>query len=67
MVSIIFGSQVAGLVDVLFTIRGWVFDVHFLIRKDQRQWGYVADYYDGPLYSFGLGPFILICWMRGYE
>jgi len=25
-------------------------------------WGYHKDWYDGPWHSFGVGPFLLLCW-----
>lgn len=37
-------------------------NIHFWVHKDHRQWGYIEDWYDGPLLSFGLGRLILICW-----
>ena len=36
--------------------------IHIFPYKNQRQWGYLKEWYDGPLYSFGLGPLLLLCW-----
>ncbi len=36
--------------------------IHILPDKDNRQWGYVQDWYDGYLYSFGFGPIVLFTW-----
>ena len=40
--------------------RSW--GIHVGVMRVHRQWGYVADWYDGPLHSFGLGPLLLVCW-----
>ena len=42
--------------------RGDCFALHLLVRQQYRQWGLSADWYDGPLYSFGLGPILLVVW-----
>jgi|GEM_PF-5642665 len=54
-----FGAEKhAGLVCVML---GQGINLHFGVARDSRHWGYVASWYDGPLVSFGLGPFALIC------
>lgn len=36
---------------------------HLFPKGSMNQfWGLQEDWYDGPLYSFGLGKFMLICW-----
>lgn len=39
------------------------FSLHIGVRHEYRSWGYREDWWDGPLPSFGLGPFLLVCWM----
>lgn len=39
--------------------NGW--SLHLFVRKDCAQWGFSKDWYDGPLYSFGLGRLLLFC------
>lgn len=53
----------AGKVDFVVTTNKRYYDFHFFICKESRCWGYGEEWYDGPLCSFGLGPFMLICWM----
>lgn len=38
------------------------FALHFLPHKKYWQLGYTEDWYDGPWYSFGFGPILLITW-----
>jgi len=38
------------------------FSLHFIILKPRDWvWGVHRDWYDGPLTTFGLGPFAMIC------
>lgn len=37
--------------------------IHFFPSKDHWQCGKEEDWHDGPIYSFGLGPLLLICWI----
>lgn len=55
----------AGLLSVAWEgKKEWEYTtIHFFPLKD-IQWGYREDWCDGPLYSFGLGPFLLVCWSR---
>jgi len=36
--------------------------IHLFVRTSYRDIGYKEDWYDGPLNSFGLGPFAKFCW-----
>lgn len=36
--------------------------VHLWVSPGNRQWGRDTTWYDGPFESFGLGPFLLVCW-----
>ena len=50
-----------------FTIDIVNVSFHIFPRKEgflQKywQWGYMQDWYDGPLHLFGLGPLLLVCW-----
>jgi hypothetical protein len=38
--------------------------VHLLVRPSFWQLGRREGWYDGPIYSFGLGPFLLVTWME---
>lgn len=53
-----------GLISFGFTTsnNNHEYVIHFLVSREYWQWGYQKDWYDGPLPSFGLGPFALICW-----
>ena len=45
-----------------FTVSVGNHCVHFFPKnKNDRMWGYHEDWYDGPKYLFGLGPFALFC------
>jgi len=37
-------------------------DMGIHLFPDQTVWGYTEEWYDIQLYSFGLGPLLLICW-----
>ncbi len=39
----------------------WWIGLHVLLTREHWQWGYQKEWYDGPLWSFGFGPFFLIC------
>jgi len=45
-------------------IGDW-FSIHILPHKYHKRWWFQRDWYDGPLYSFGLGPLVLVCWAIG--
>lgn len=62
----IYSTNTAGLFTIswLGKERWQTYAVHFFPYKDQRQWGMLKEWYDGPIYSFGLGPFLLICWTQ---
>jgi len=62
MIKFKFFGGAAGLFTMEITKDNKIFDIHFIVKKKQRQWGFEEEWYDGPLYSFGLGPLILICW-----
>lgn len=53
----LFYKKCSGFVTIWFDKVAF----HFF-PKPKWQWGYEKDWYDGPLYSFGLGPLLLICW-----
>jgi len=36
--------------------------VHLGVKRQHRQWGRDESWHDGPLYSFGIGPLILVVW-----
>ncbi len=36
--------------------------LHFFPKKRDWMWGKHESWYDGPCYSFGHGPLLLICW-----
>lgn len=36
--------------------------VHVLPKSEFRIWGLNREEYDGPLYDFGVGPLLLVCW-----
>ncbi|HEY8096166.1 MAG TPA: hypothetical protein VIE65_08740 [Methylobacter sp.] len=40
------------------------FAIHFLVSPRFWLFGRQEEWFDGPLYSFGLGPLILINWME---
>jgi len=55
-------SGMAGRYCVAFdNVHGWLV-IQFFIEKDGWLWGYENIWYDGPHYSFGLGPILLISW-----
>lgn len=60
----LFFKNTAGLFTL--AIDGWKngYCLHFFPKKGYREWGYSEDWYDGPYYSYGLGPFLLLCWME---
>jgi hypothetical protein len=35
------------------------FGIHFAVSKKYRFWGRSYEYYDGPIYMFGGGPFFM--------
>ena len=37
-------------------------EFHFWVQGQDRLWGLQFGWWDGPLNSFGLGPFLLVCW-----
>jgi hypothetical protein len=58
----------AGRVTLGIRVRPWWIYLHVLPRTaDARQWGYSQDWYDGPLYAFGLGALMLICWHEQHD
>lgn len=46
------------------TIEVFSLSIHLLPRKNHREWGFCEDWYDGPIYSFGLHGLLLLCWGR---
>jgi len=56
-------KDIAGLycIDFRTELKSVVYyNFHFFIKKECRQWGFSKDWYDGPIWSFGFGPFFLI-------
>lgn len=49
----------AGLVMV--KVGPWY--LHLLVKREHWVWGFVEDWYDGPLPNYGLGPFFLLAGM----
>lgn len=42
--------------------------VHVGVRRDHWVWGAdTTGWYDGPIHHYGLGPFLLVCWMAALE
>ena len=39
---------------------GW--SLHFFVKKEFSKWGFSKDWCDGPLYYFGLGRILLLCY-----
>lgn len=67
--SIGFGwKKHAGLICFNFYKPGWTertgreLSIHIFVRRSHWVWGYVEDWYDGPLRSFGAGPLFLFAW-----
>lgn len=38
------------------------FDTKVAELAKEERWGLTKSWYDGPIYSFGLGPFAMIIW-----
>lgn len=53
-----FHRNAAGL--VCFSVRDVT--VHLAVRPRHWHFGLHEYWYDGPLYTFGLGPLLMICW-----
>jgi len=47
-----------------FVWRG--FGVHLLPKKDFVEWGFEESWYDGPQFSLGFGPILLITWSDSF-
>ena len=43
-----------------FSWRGFGF--HFFPKKGHSQWGLTEEWYDGPIFTLGFGPLLIICW-----
>ncbi len=56
----------AGLISFGARFKGYFWNFHFIVQRSHWQWGYVRDWYDGPLYSFGLGPLFLLAWVDNF-
>lgn len=54
----------AGLVSVCIMLGRWEINVHLLPARRSQQWWYLRTWWDGYLYSFGLGPLLLLCWVQ---
>jgi hypothetical protein len=39
------------------------FNLHLLVEREYRVWGYKEGWHDGPLHDYGLGPVALFCYM----
>ena len=46
----------------LLSVWGKKYCLHFAVQRRHSQWGFSETWYDGPWYSWGIGPFALICW-----
>lgn len=59
-----YGKGSHGKICITFRALEFGFNVHLLPRRDKwkDRWGFNESWYDGPLYSFGLGPVIYVCW-----
>lgn len=45
-----------------FDLFGLCWNIHILPKEKSYQfWGYLLDWYDGPIHSFGIGPLLYIC------
>lgn len=53
-------DKVAGL--ICFTFFKDIVALHLFVKKECRHWGYRESWYNGPIYEFGLGPFLLWCY-----
>lgn len=52
----------AGIRTLLLDSAVNQYALHLGVAREFWQWGYIEEWYDGPIYSFGLGPLFLLCW-----
>lgn len=53
-----FHRNAAGL--ICFSVRDVT--VHIAVRPKSWRFGLHEGWYDGPFYTFGLGPLVMFCW-----
>lgn len=58
-----FGKLAAGLFYVGYSTTNYEWTLHFLVWPSFWQLGKQEDWYDGPLVSYGFGPFFLLAGM----
>lgn len=55
-------GKYAGLIAIHFGYKKR-FTLHLGVKYAHWMLGYQEDWYDGPLYFFGGGPFFLLSWL----
>lgn len=54
-------TNTAGKYFFHLDLLGFCWNFHIFPREEFRMWGLEENWYDGPMYDFGLGPLLLVC------